>query len=625
MTRHLRSGRFRCVETRERHRGETTASETIADGARLAALRELGVVDTEPERDFDRFTSLAAELLGVPVSLISLVDRDRQFLKSAHGLTGAWAQARETPLSHSLCRHPVATGAPLVVADARLDDRVADHLAVRDMSVVAYAGMPLTLADGFVVGALCAIDFAPHDWTDRDLRILEDLAAAVSSLLDLRRAIGRQSLHDALTGLPNRSLTVAHCEQLSHGGEGADLLALAIGIDDLGSVNAIYGVAQGDRLINAVARRIAHQLATDDVLGRLQGDTFIVLRPRVADQMEAVDLAHRIRAAVSAEPVAVRGDQLGVSATIGMTTAAPGVDGDTLVNRALHSLSEAKARGERVHVSDAFPCAATAARAWLRGALAGAVRRNEITVAFQPIVELTTGRTRGYEALARWDHPEHGRVEPSRFIPVAEETGDIVRIGEHVLRSACAQLALWRAMLPANDLAITVNFSPIQLAVPNISDIVSGILADSGLPGAALTLELTEGVFIASGLRQRRNIDAIRELGVRFAIDDFGTGYSALSYLKRFPVDLIKVDRCFLDGMETDRRDAALMRAILAIGIGMELEVVAEGVETRAQRELLRRSGCQWGQGFLFAEPLPAEEIFLPAARLSEPEIAGVD
>jgi EAL domain-containing protein (putative c-di-GMP-specific phosphodiesterase class I) len=238
------------------------------------------------------------------------------------------------------------------------------------------------------------------------------------------------------------------------------------------------------------------------------------------------------------------------------------------------------------------------------------VARGEVTVAFQPIVELSSGCTRGFEALARWNHPDLGCVTPGEFIPVAEASGEIVLIGEHVLRTACKQLARWRTQ-SGQDLQVTVNLSPVQLAVPNLADVVRGILVESGLPGHALGLEITEGVLMAPGFVTRRNLEQIRELGIQIALDDFGTGYSALSYLKRFPVDVIKADRSFLDGLGTDRRDLAVLRAILAIGDGMDIQVVAEGVETQRQRELLRLSGCPFGQGFLFSRPLAAEDIHL--------------
>ncbi|HTU30621.1 MAG TPA: bifunctional diguanylate cyclase/phosphodiesterase [Solirubrobacteraceae bacterium] len=588
--------------------------DAIADNARLSALRELGIIDTDPEAEFDRFTALAAELLKAPVSTITLIDSDRQFWKSAYGITGSWAEARGTPLSHSLCQEPMTTGTPLVLSDLRADRERADCLALRDLDVVAYAGMPLVLADGFAVGALCVIDHEPHEWTERDLATLSSLAEMVSSMLDLRRGLNQQMLHDPLTGLPNRALTVSYGETLSGAEDTGDLLALAIGIDRLGSLSGVHGVMHGDHLINLLARRIAHQLSIEDVLGRLQNDVFAVLRPRLMDHAEALDLAHRIRGAVCSDPITFHGEPMEVSATVGMAIAGPGIDGDTLIGRALSSLERARIQEEDVVTFVPRTEEETPVRSRVRGALAGAVQRGEIFVNFQPIVELTTGETAGYEALARWRHPELGLIGPSEFIPLAEATGDIVIIGEHVLRAACAQLAIWRSMVPGDDLGVTVNISPLQLAAPGVAKMVRSVLEGAGLPGSALTLEITEKIFVSPGPVQRANLEEIRGLGVHVALDDFGTGYSALSYLKHFPVDMIKVDRCFLDGLETDRRDAALMRAILSIGSGMDLEVVAEGVETRAQRELLRLSGCQWGQGFLFSEPLPADQINLHAA-----------
>jgi diguanylate cyclase (GGDEF)-like protein len=584
--------------------------EAISDGARLAALQDLGILDTEPEESFDRFTRLATDLLKVPVSLVSLIDRDRQFFKSECGLPQMWADARQTPLSHSFCQHTVASRRPLVIEDSTHSRLVADNLAVRDLSVIAYAGFPLLLQGGEAVGAFCAIDTRPHYWNAQELRILEDLSAAVTTLLDLRRSLAHHGLHDRLTGLPNRTLTVAYADRMSALHPDGELLAVTLGIDDLSAVNEAYGAQHGDRVLTLVARRIAHALDAGDVAGRLEGDVFAVLRPRIDDQLEAIEFAHRIRDAVASEPMRVRGDVLSIGATVGIATAARNVSGATVVTRAAEAMRHAKGRRERAVFADTARAQQSATRLRLRGALRGAVSRGEITVAFQPIVSLSTGETRGWEALARWQHPELGSVGPAEFIPIAESSGEIVLIGEHVLRTACRQLARWRAQ-SIEDLSVTVNLSPVQLALPNLPDVIRSILARTGLPGSALALELTEGVFAAPGALQRQNLERIRELGVQIALDDFGTGYSALSYLKRFPVDVIKVDRCFLDGLETDNRDAALMRSILSIGSGMDIEVVAEGVETKAQRELLRLAGCHWAQGFLFARPLPAEEITL--------------
>jgi diguanylate cyclase (GGDEF)-like protein len=593
--------------------------EVISDGARIAALRNLGLLATEAEPEFDRFTRLAVDLLGVPVALVSLVERDRQFFKSACGLSGDWAHGGQTPLSHTFCQHVVARREPLVIADTRQHPLVSDNLAARDLSVIAYAGIPLTLADGHVLGAFCAIHTHPHEWTEHELRILGDLAAAVRTQLELRRALAHQSLRDSLTGLPNRALTVAYADQLTAAHGGSAVLALAVGLDDMGMVNDAYGTAHGDRILSLVSRRIAHQLGSDDILGRVEGDVFAILRPRAGDGVEALKLAHRVRAAIGSEPVAVRGDRLSVSATVGVATAAATAVADangggaTLLTRAAEAMRLAKHRRDQVVVSESETAVHSAAQLRLRGALTGAITRNEIGVAFQPIVELHTGRTCGFEALARWLHPELGPIPPAEFVPVAEASGEIVRIGEHVLRVACHVLRRWRAQ-SGDDLQVTVNFSPVQLAVPNIADVVTSILAECELPGTALALEITEGVFLSPGEVERRNLERIRETGVQIALDDFGTGYSTLSFLKRLPVDVLKVDRCFLAGVESDRRDAALMRAILSIGSGMDLQVVAEGIETETQCELLRLSGCRLGQGFLFAHPLPADEIHVTSA-----------
>jgi len=212
--------------------------------------------------------------------------------------------------------------------------------------------------------------------------------------------------------------------------------------------------------------------------------------------------------------------------------------------------------------------------------------------------------------LARWISPELGSVSPVDFVPVAERTGDIVKIGEWVLRAACSQLAEWRRNGAA--IYIAVNLAPLQLELPNLAQIVASALADHGLPASALALELTEAVLIGAGGLQSRNLQRLRELGVRISLDDFGTGYSSLSYLKRFPIDELKIDRSFVKALlEGDRQDAALVRAILALAQGLGLRVVAEGVETPGQRQLLKLLGCPLGQGYLFAPPRPAAELSL--------------
>ena len=584
----------------------------IRDGARIAALHDLGLLDTAAEEDFDRYTRLATDLLGVPVSLVSLVDADRQFFKSQAGTSGPFGEARQTPLSHSFCQHAVASRQPLIVGDAREHPLVADNLAIRDLDVIAYAGMPLVLSDGHAVGAFCAIDVEPRDWTERDVKILGDLAAAVRAHLELRRSLAAQSLHDRLTGLANRALL---CEQADHllaaGGPSAagSVAAICLGVDGFALVNEAYGAAVGDKLLAQIGQRLAGTARDSDLLGRLGGDTFVVLAGDISDDRAALGQAASFSARVAEQPFELDGLTIGVTTTVGVATGTTGISGADLLARSDASMRHNKSSGGVVEVGPSAATGRAAAQLRLRAALRGAVGRGEIRAVYQPIVALGSGAPVSFEALARWDSPELGAVSPADFIPAAERSGEIVRIGEWMLHAACAQLAQWRRHDP--DLSISVNLAPLQLELANVPGIVEAALLEHRLPAPALTLEITEGVLIGAGALQARNLSVLRQMGVRIALDDFGTGYSALGYLTRFAIDQIKIDRSFVDALGGGRQHAALVQAILALAQGLELSVVAEGIETAAQRQLLERMGCSLGQGYLFAAPRPADAIAL--------------
>jgi diguanylate cyclase len=581
--------------------------QAVTDGGRLSALYDLGLLDTEPEEEFDRYTRLASDLLGVPVSLVSLVTADRQFFKSHTGLP---AGVTETPLSESFCQHAVTTQQPFIVEDAREHPLVMGNLAVRDLGAVAYAGMPLVLSDGNAVGAFCAIDMQPRKWSGQDIRILKDLAAAVTAHLELRKALADQSLHDRLTGLPNRQLLCAKTDELlsaAHPAHVESVAAICIGMDDFRLVNQAYGAATADKVLRKVGERLAGEVRGTDMLGRLRGDVFAIVGEDMGDEQEALGFAARLRASVSATEFDVDGVSIGVTATLGLATGSPDTAGADVLSRADHAMRNNKAAGS-VLMAVGGPEAAKLLR--LRSAIGGALDRDEITVVYQPLVDLADGTPVGFEALARWTSGELGSVPPSEFIPVAERTGDIVKIGEWVLRKACAQAAEWRR--GGADLSISVNLAPRQLELPKLMEIVQAALTDHGIPPSALVLEITEGVLIGAGLIQTRNLQWLRELGVKIALDDFGTGYSALAYLKRFPIDQLKIDRSFMEGLERDPQAAALVRAVLALADALGLETVAEGIETPVQHGLLQGLGCRLGQGYLFARPLRASEISIP-------------
>lgn len=593
--------------------------DVVLDGARLAALKDIGLLDTGAEEDFDRYTRLATDLLGVPVSLVSLVDADRQFFKSHTGLPAEFADQPQTPLSHSLCQYAMSSQQPLVVSDAREHPLVADNLAVRDLGVIAYAGMPLVLSGGHAVGAFCAIDGTPREWSERDLRILRDLAAAVVAQLEVRKALADQSLRDRLTGLPNHTMLRAQAEQLLAAADPAvarSVAAICIGLDGFGLVNDAYGAAAADRLLQQVAERLVAAADAQHMLGRLGGDAFVVLGHDMNDEHATIPLAEQLRAAVSGAQLRVGGQPVELTATVGVAGGRQGRSGGDLLIAAENAMRRAKASRRPVLIAAEDSGDVAAAQLRLRSALSGALDRGEFRVAYQPIVDLSCGRTLHYEALARWTNPQLGAVAPAVFIPAAARTGDIVKIGEWVLRSACAQLAQWRR--DGSELSMAVNLDPLQLQLPSLRSVVQSALTEHDLPASALTLEITEEVLIGAGALQTRNLQEVRQLGVRISLDDFGTGYCALNYLKRFPIDELKIDRSFVQHLGSDPRDSAIVRAILTLAEDLGLTVVAEGIETTEQLALLRQLGCGLGQGYLFAPPRPAAELDGHRSRMSQ-------
>jgi diguanylate cyclase (GGDEF)-like protein len=584
--------------------------DVLLDGARIAALKDLGLLDTTAEETFDRYTRLATTLLGVSVSLITLVDADRAFFKSQSGLPDEMAHIRQVPLSHSLCKHVAATQQPLIVSDTRANAMVAENPAVSELGVIAYAGMPLVLSDGNAVGTFCAVDQVPHEWSEHDLQILSDLAAAVTAHLELHRAMAERSLNDRLTGIANRELLCAQADHLLQAAapdEAAEVTAICIGLDGFALVNDAFGAQAADRVLQEVAERLAPEVRRDNILGRFSGDVFAVVSAGIGDHGALVRFAERLRAAISDTAFDIDGHRIGITASVGTASGAQGKPGADLLAGADDAMRRGKSSAGAVLSAVAGTAEVAAAQLRLRTALCGAVDRGEMDVAYQPIVGLQSGTPIGFEALARWNSPELGSVSPVVFIPAAERTGEIVKIGEWILRRACSQLARWRR--DDAELTMSVNIAPLQLELPNLTDIVAGALDDHGLPPSALVLEITEGVLIGAGALQTRNLQLLRQLGVRIALDDFGTGYSALGYLKRFAIDQLKIDRSFITALETDRRDAAFVQAILALARGLGLTVVAEGIETVGQHQALKLLGCAFGQGYLFAPPRTAAQL----------------
>ena len=456
---------------------------------------------------------------------------------------------------------------------------------------------------------------------DGDGRLVAGVAVAedVTERKRLEAQLEHQAFHDPLTGLANRALFRDRVGQALAVTQrsGACPTVLFLDLDDFKAVNDSLGHAEGDRLLTTVAARLLNATRGCDTVARLGGDEFAVLLGSTSDAADAVVVAERIVGAV-ARPVALAAREVRVGASVGVATADAGEGTDELLRNADLAMYRAKARGKGTY--EVFAAALYEEmndRAALEADLHRALERQQFRLEYQPIVELDSARVVGLEALVRWDHPERGGVPPVRFIGVAEATGVILPLGRWVLEEACRQTAAWRDR-GANDLYVSVNISSCQLRHAQFGADVARALAASGLPAHALLLEITESVIMEDTEANLARLAELKALGVRLAIDDFGIGYSSLSYLQRFPVDVLKIDKSFVDGVHDREGDEALARTIVALGRSLSLCTVAEGVEHAAQRECLRALGCTLGQGYLFARPMRPERVW-PALGAAAP------
>ena len=412
--------------------------------------------------------------------------------------------------------------------------------------------------------------------------------------------------HDALTGLPNRDLARDRLRQaMSFAARGGFLVALLlVDIDHFKMINESLGHSAGDAVLIAAADRLRRCVREADTISRLGGDEFLLILTDLRASDAVATAAAKILQALS-EPLTIDGHELGGSVSIGISVhPEDGSDFDTLLGKADTALYQAKAAGRNTYRFYAEQMNADALRNLeIRSQLRWALARGEFELHYQPVASVADGSVVGVEALIRWNHPERGLVYPDGFIPVAEESGLIVPVGEWVLQEACRQAAEWRRQGMAR-LFVAVNLSEVQFRRGDIASSVIAALADSGIEPGLLELELTESMLIGSDARVLSAIDRLAGLGVRFSIDDFGTGYSNLAYLKRFQVHKLKIDLSFVGGLGQSGSDAAIVRAIIQMARALNLEVVAEGVEDRRTLEFLREQECDLMQGYYFSKPL---------------------
>ena len=420
-----------------------------------------------------------------------------------------------------------------------------------------------------------------------------------------------QASHDSLTGLPNRSLLHDRIEQaVGKARRDGHLVAVVfVDLDHFKLINDSLGHHVGDRLLLEVADRLVACVRGHDSVARQGGDEFVIVLTEQHDENEIIAIVSRLLDSIS-QPWVDEGQEYGLSCSVGISCyPQDGDDPDALLRCADAAMYKAKASGRSTyHFYTPELNQAISERLELENSLRHALERDEFIVYYQPRIEVASGRIVGTEALIRWNCPGKGLVPPDSFIPIAEETGLIIPIGQWILQEACRQNSAWQcAGLP--PISISVNLSPIQFRHAGLVDSVADALAQAGLDPACLELELTESFVMHDAERINVAMHALKALGVDIAVDDFGTGYSSLSYLKRFPVDRLKVDKSFVRDIDSDPDDAAIVRAIITLGHALGLKVVAEGVETRAHHEFLRRHGCDELQGYYFSRPVPATEM----------------
>lgn len=475
------------------------------------------------------------------------------------------------------------------------------------------AAFPLKF-DGRVTGIMTFYTGEPDFFDDEEVKLLEELAADTSlglSYIEKEEQLHYAAYYDRLTGLPNRNLLndrFAHAlEEARRHGRMTALLFLDL--DRFKQVNDTFGHEAGDQLLCGVARRLKEILRGEDTVARLGGDEYAIVLEELTSPSDAAVTASKILRSLSV-PLRVGGHDLFISASVGIAIyPQDGEDIHALLKNADAAMYSAKEAG-RASFQFYQPAMTDKSRdrLALELGLRRALDRNELFLLFQPQQELATGRIVGVEALVRWMSPDRGLVPPSEFIPMAEEIGLILPLGEWVLREACKHLKFCQA-LSISPIRMSVNVSAPQVQRRGFVDVVNRIIQETGVAAEQLELEITESVLMEGSGEVQQTLEALRALGVRFSIDDFGTGYSSLSYLKRMPIDKLKIDQSFVRDLSTDPNDAAITRAIIAMAHSLRLTVIAEGVETESQREFLVAEGCDEVQGYLIGRPVGCDQL----------------
>ena len=619
----------------EEYRAETDAARGVALRRATAqhAVAELGERALSAADLYELFTeavTTVSTVLGVEMAAVSeWVAADDQFVILAEiGMPGDAVGTRYPAGPGSQSGSTLVHGRPVVVDDWASEERFGTEMAERFGFQSSVAVVVKRRDSDF--GILGVLSTHARRFDDDDVSFVQAVGNVLSAAIDRVEAeeeVRHRALHDPLTGLPNRVLFVdrldqalAHCKR-----DGKQVGVLFCDLDQFKLVNDSLGHEAGDELLSAVAPRLTEILRPGDTVARFGGDEFGILVPDADSIRDVTRVAERV-AGTLASPFVLRGREHYVTASVGIAIGRDEAS-EALIRDADLAMYRAKDRGRgHYEIFDQLMRARAVDHLRTENDLRRALERDELRVYYQPMVSLATGRVSGFEALVRWQHPERGLLPPAEFIPLAEESGLIVEIGDRVLEVACRQAATWQSASPdAPPVGISVNISARQLADRAFPERVRSVLHASDLQPMCLSLEVTETMLIDEHDGPDEGFRSLKALGVGVVLDDFGTGFSSLGYLRRFPFDLLKIDRTFVDQIGSDSSNAAIVTAVTGIAEALGVSVVAEGVETEGQLETVTALGCHYAQGYLFARPLPAAEASeLLGVRLFDRSASGV-
>jgi diguanylate cyclase (GGDEF)-like protein/PAS domain S-box-containing protein len=597
-------------------RAEAELERRAAQQAAVARLGERALERVDMSALIEEACVAATELLDAELASVAELLPDRESLRLRAGVGWPPGQMGSITLAAGPSTHAgyaILSGAPVVVTDWETEERFTES---RAMEAGARSGIAVTI-EGLVqpFGVFAVHSKRPRQYSAGDLDFVQSIANVLADAL-ARKAFEdetrHRALHDSLTGLPNRILFLDRLEQaLARLRRGQSMAAVMfLDLDRFKHVNDSLGHHAGDEVLTAVAPRLKQALRAADTVARFGGDEFGILLEDIDSELAATQAAERI-AAVFGRPFVLGSAEHFITASVGIALARGGERADELIRDADTAMYRAKEAGRaRYELFDDDLRARVVSRLRMETELRRAIERHELWLEYQPVVSLRDETIVSVEALLRWTHPDRGLIPPADFIPIAEETGLIESIGARVLDEACRQAAQWHASMPDRaPVGISVNLSAVQIANATLPETVAIAMRAANLDPSTLQLEITETVLLGEDARLSETLTNLRKLGVQLVLDDFGTGYSSLGYLTRLPLDALKVDRAFVDGLGRDRQDTSITEAIIAMARALSLPVIVEGVETELQLAELRRMGCDQVQGYYFSRPVPAATI----------------